>query len=172
MKGMLKSGSPNEQGYTLVEVVSVAAIIGIILAMASIYGKPTIDKYNAESQIRKMCTDLLQARMKAMEKNRQYFVTVNTGNYQVIEDANENGVNDDAVTLQATLKYVISGGSGTSGGTGTVTMDQRGLITSADTYTTIQFSTGSALQADYDCIVMYPTRINIGSTNGTNCIPR
>jgi prepilin-type N-terminal cleavage/methylation domain-containing protein len=166
MKDIFKSGSPNERGYTLIEVVAVAAIIGIILAIAGIYGKPMIDKYNVESQVRKMCADVLQARMKAMEKNRQYFVRVNAGDYQVVEDTNENGVNDDAVVMQTTLKYVISGG------TGTITMDPRGLIVSADTYTTILFSTGSALKADYDCIVMYPTRINIGSTNGTTCTPR
>ena len=43
-----------------------------------------------------MHADLLQARTLAMEKNKQYFVVVNTGSYQIIEDTNENGAIDAA----------------------------------------------------------------------------
>lgn len=164
---MLKFASPNERGFSLVEMVIVVAIIGILLAIASIFGKPWIDKYNAEGQIRQMHADLLQARMKAMEKNKQYFVVVNTSSYQVIEDTNENGTIDvsptDTYLPLVPLKYsVITGG--------TITMDQRGLV-SADTYTTIQFNTLSG-KPEYNCISWNQTRITIGSMNGTNCIPR
>jgi len=168
---MPESWSSNERGYSLIEIATVIAIIGVMLALASIYGKPWVDKYNVEGQIRQMNADLLQARQKAMERNKQYFVKVNTGSYQVIEDTNENGALDasptDTYLPAVTLKYSIVAAT-----TGTVTIDQRGLIISGDTYTTIQFTTGAALKADYDCITMYPTRINIGSMNGTTCKPK
>jgi prepilin-type N-terminal cleavage/methylation domain-containing protein len=167
MKAMQRSKWMHDQGFSLIELVIVVGIISLLLAIAGISGKKWMDRYNAESQIRMMHADLMQTRVKALGRNRQYFVAVNTRSYQVIEDTNENGVlnaspNDTWQTLK-TLNYPVSLG------TGTITMDERGLVTTGTS--TITFNTGSDIP-EYDCMRLYATRINIGRMNGTNCVPR
>lgn len=171
MKAVLKSRSMHDRGFTVIELVIVIAIVSTLVAFAGIYSKQWLDKYRAESQIRMMHADLLQARAKAMEKNKEYFVVVNANSYQVIEDANEDGTADAGDTYQPlnTLNYQVSAG------TGTITMDQKGLISAGTTtegvLLLIQFDTRSGAP-EYNCMQLCPTRINIGRMNGTNCAPR
>jgi len=166
MKAVLKSKSVHDQGFSLLELLVVISIISTLFAIAGIYGKQYVDRYNAESQIRKMHSDLLQARVQAMEKNMLSTVVVNTGSYK-IGFTDDNGV----TTWQPlnTLKYTVSSG------TGTITMDQKGIISAGTTtesiLTLIKFYTGSGTP-EYDCMQLYATRINIGRMNGTNCDPR
>ncbi len=163
----------NASGISLVEMVTVLAIIGILVGIAFVSWKPIVDKYNAESQIRKMQADILQARVKAMERNKSEFIALNTGSYQIVEDTNENGAVDaspaDLWQPLKTIKYPISAG------TGTVIIDSRGLF-STPTSTlgssiSIQFNTGQG-SPEYDCIQILATRINVGKMNGVNCVPR
>ncbi len=163
----------NASGFSLVELVTVLAIISVLAGIAFVSWKPIVDKYNAESQIRMMQTDILQARVKAMERNKAEFIALNPGSYQIIEDTNENGAIDasPADTWQPlkTIKYVISAG------TGTLIVDSRGLF-STPTSTlgssiSIQFNTGQG-SPEYDCFQILATRINVGKMNGVNCVPR
>lgn len=159
-----------EHGISLIELMVVISIISILLVIAGIAGKQWIDQYNAESQIRTMHTDLMQARVRAMEKNRQYFVAVKADGYQVVEDANENGVADASDSWQSpnTLNYQVSAGIGT------ITIDQRGIVSAGtntqDVLMVIEFDTGSATP-EYNCMQLYATRINIGRMNGADCVP-
>jgi prepilin-type N-terminal cleavage/methylation domain-containing protein len=172
MKPVRESTLLHDQGFSLIELVIVVAIMSALLAIAGIYSKQWLDKYKAESQIRTMHTDLLQARAKAMEKSKQYFVVVNNNSYQVIEDTNETGAPDAGDTYQTlnTLKYQVS-----TGGTGTITMDQKGIISAGTTtegvLLVIKFDTGSGTP-EYNCMQLCATRIAIGRMNGTICDPR
>jgi prepilin-type N-terminal cleavage/methylation domain-containing protein len=160
MKAIPESRLLHNKGFSLIELVIVITIILSLAAVVGIYGKQWMDMYKAESQIRQMHTDLLQARAQAMERNMQSAVRVNSGSYQIgLTDDNGNTTWQPAKTLA----YVVSSG------TGTITMDQRGII-SPDTLT-IQFNTGSGTP-EYDCMQLYATRINIGKMNGANCVTR
>ena len=171
---MRESRTRHDRGITLIELVVVMAIIAILLVIAFISGQQWMDRYNAESQIRQMHTDLLQTRVRAMQINRRYFVVVNAGSYEIVEDTNENGTLDvapnDIHQPQKALQFGVS-----SSVPVTLIMDQRGII-STDTSALnilplIQFNTGSAAP-EYDCLQLYATRINIGRMNGANCVPR
>jgi prepilin-type N-terminal cleavage/methylation domain-containing protein len=158
----------NARGFTLSELVVVVAIIGLLLSMAGMSFRTWYDKYKAESQIRMLHADLMQARVSAMQKNKEYFVVINGSNYQVVEDANENGANDDPALEQKTMRYPATSSV-------TVIMDTKGLISTTTSslvnHVDIKFNTGSATP-EYNCIQLYATRINLGRLDGSNCVPR
>lgn len=159
------------RGITLIELIIVITIIGILIVALGFSFQGWMGSYRVESQTKEMYVDLMNARARATQRNRAHFVVVNAGNYQIFEDTNENGSytagTDRAIpgfTTAKTLKY-------SSNWTGTVMMDTRGLVsTNPGPNATIQFNTGTN-NSDYDCIVLFSTRINIGKwdANASKC---
>ena len=167
----------DSRGFSLMELLTVMAIMSALLAIGTIKGKQWMDQYNAESQMRTLHTDLLATRAMAMEKNKQYFVVLNAGSYQIVEDKNDSGGNKpDAADTGQPSKTMLFSPKLTSDPL-YIAMDARGLVS---TYpTAIPLNGGLSIQFDtrntapeYDCLQLYATRINIGRMNGTNCNPR
>lgn len=179
----MKSKIRDNRGFALTELVVVVAIMSVLLGIAGILAKGWFDRYNAESQMRQMHADLLQARLKAMEKNKLHFVLVGPVTYTISEDTNGNGTQDtapdDTILMQKTLKYPAE--SISSNPTSTVALpvnmqiDQRGLISFPSSpnacSVSIRFDTGTA-SPEYDCFEFYATRINLGKWNGGSCETR
>jgi type II secretory pathway pseudopilin PulG len=102
----------NNQGVTLVELVVVMSII-IILAVALAFTyQGWQGRYKVETATKTLYTDLLSARSLATTKGRMHFAdfpiaTSAQTSYSIIEDANDNGVNDDAAlpTFPKTVTY-------------------------------------------------------------------
>jgi len=150
------------RGITLIELIIVISIIGILLIALGFSFEGWMGGYRAESQTKEMYVDLMNARARAMQRNRDHFVVVAANNYQIFEDTNENGTYNAGTDQSAvfinpkTLTYP-------SLWIGTVTLDTRGLVSPNDT---IQFNIGTN-NPDYDCIVLFATRINMGRWNAT-----
>ena len=176
MKIMGKATARPSRGFTLIELLVVIGIIAILLAITGPLAKPWLDKYRAESQIRTMHADLLQARTLAMQKNKEYFVKINSGNYQIIEDTNENGAIDasptDTYGELKPLTYAVSA-TGSVAVPLTLTIDTRGIISAAGLVESawLRFDTRST-QPEFDCLQLYPTRISVGRMDETSCVPR
>lgn len=153
------------QGMTLIELLVVISIISILVVALGFSFQGWVGSYKVESQIKEVYNDLMDARVRAMQRNRAHFVVFNTNNYQVFEDANENESYDGDDTKIAsfrepkTLQYL-------SLWNGTITMNRRGLI--SPNTTTIRFNLGTN-NPDYDCLVLLDTRIYMGRDNGTSC---
>lgn len=156
-----------EDGVTLIELIVAASVVIIIVVALGFGFQGWMGGYNIESQAKEMYADLMNARARAMERNRCHFVVVTANNYQIFEDANENcqynAGTDTALTAFTSPKTLTY----TSNWTGTVTMDTRGMVSPNNT---IRFNTGSSTP-DYDCIVLYSTRINMGKWNGS-CVAK
>ena len=159
-----------DSGVTLIELIVAASVVIIIVVALGFEFQGWMGGYRIENQAKEMYTDLMNARARAMEKNRCHFVVVTANNYRIFEDANENCAynagTDTALptfTSPKTLTY-------TSNWTGTVTMDTRGIVSPDNT---IQFNIGTDTP-DYDCIVLFATRINMGKWNGTtsSCVAK
>jgi prepilin-type N-terminal cleavage/methylation domain-containing protein len=150
-------------GVTLVELVVVITIIGILAVALGFSFQGWLGGYKIEKQAKEMYVDLMNARARAMQRNREHYVVVATGNYQIFEDTNENSTYDagadGAIQGFASAKTLTY----TSNWSGTVTMDTRGLVSPN---ATIQFNIGTN-NPDYDCIILFATRINIGKWNAT-----
>ncbi|MGW8273091.1 MAG: GspH/FimT family pseudopilin [Thermodesulfovibrionales bacterium] len=182
-----------DRGYTLIELLIVLAIIAILLIALAMSYQGWRGKYRVESQTQQLYTDLMEARARAMQRNRAHFVDFTTRTTYAAYDDDSDGaakVPDGDGLLQTgtgasadtrlpgypkTVEYQMT--YGTSGQTAAqIDMDRRGIITAvlggaASPSLTICLFTdtdgdgASDLDPDYDCLAVSETRINMGKLN-------
>lgn len=172
------------KGITLIELTIVVTIIGILAVALGFSYIGWMGKYRVEKTTKDLFTDIMDVRSKALTRGRTYFVDFNTpapaageGCYRVIEDTNNDSVlnNGDTIiipapltvlplTNQKTVKYVIN--VGLAGGGSRITVNRRGIVTPNGS---INFTLPASVVPDYDCLVVFNTRINMGKMNGANC---
>ncbi|MBI1811028.1 MAG: GspH/FimT family pseudopilin [Nitrospirae bacterium] len=157
----------NTRGVTLTELIIVIAIVGILVVALGFSFQDWIGKYKVEAQTKQIYSDLMNARARAMQFNRIYYVqSVGARSYSLIEDANDNSVNDDAAIAgfpKPNFEYDITWGVVAM----PITFDKRGNITNTGT-----ISIASTFSPDYDCIFIEQTRINMGQLSGGNCVAK
>lgn len=175
-------------GVTLVELVVVITIIGILAVALGFSFQGWLGGYKIEKQAKEMYVDLMNARVKAMQRNRTHFIAIAAANYSAYEDTNPPPDGDGNLqiasdTLLPAFPKTLTGyilnwtGSGT-----TITFDTRGL---ASPNGSLWLDTDPAMPSccydnscsvadrykciypDYNCIVLFSTRINIGKWNAT-----
>lgn len=160
------------RGMTLIELIIVITIIGILIFALGFSFQGWIGNYNVERAIKGMYIDLMNARARAVERNRIHFVDLpvaQPNSYVIYEDTNPapdgNGILEtasDATVLQKNLDYTII--PAMAFGLTRFSFDKNGL---GSINGTIRLS--STVNPDYDCIVLSETRINIGKWNGSSC---
>ncbi len=162
------------QGFTLIEVCIVLAIMGILAGLAFVNFSGLANKYSLENQVREMYSDLMNTRLMAMNKNRSHFVVLAAGNYTIYDDTSPAQSGDGMLTIgldtqvqgAKMLKYpmVWTGGS-------QIEFGSRGISRTQKTICVY-----STLRPSYDCIKVSWTRIIMGKlqTQGVcgddNCV--
>jgi prepilin-type N-terminal cleavage/methylation domain-containing protein len=162
-----------EQGFTLVELLIVMTIVGTLAVIATIsFNKMTI-KSNIESQIKQMHSDLMTARIWAMDRSTCHFVLLKAnGSYTVYEDSNNYCSNltppdNDTMQLQRTMTNPILFNNAAPTNNVYPIFDNRGLATITGT-----ISIPDTVGAAYDCILIETTRTSMGLMTGGNCVPK
>jgi prepilin-type N-terminal cleavage/methylation domain-containing protein len=134
----------SQEGFSLVEMITVVAVMGIILAMAAPNFSKWKEKHEINGQAQKVYFDLMLARTTAVKANNDVRVTFNTtsDSYKVHDDTNGDGVEDSGealktITLENNVQFAFNSGisdiDGNSvsaavsfSGSQTVTFDSRG----------------------------------------------
>lgn len=151
-------------GFTLPEVAIVVAIIGILLAIATLNFRQMNNKYTIESYTKEIHALLMRARNDASTSNIQRVVTLAANQIQVTSDTNGNGVvnaGEPTITYpyrQFALQFANN----------PIIFDRRG-IANAVVNQTLQIVHNGDATPSTDCIVVSATRINIGRMTGGVC---
>ncbi len=88
-----------KRGFTLVEMVIVIALLAIIAAIAAPHFQTYMAQRRLNGAARLVMTDLMDARMKAVSENNQFKVFfLDTHQYKVLDDENNNGTEDTGET--------------------------------------------------------------------------
>lgn len=163
-----KAGSA---GFTLVEILIAVAIAGILTVLAISAFEGFNEKYRVEGETKQLYADLMDARGRAMQRNRAVFVQIGADRYNTYEDTDPapdgDGVLDNTadtpvanVNVRHAITAVLAGG-------GNFTFNRKGI---ANDNGTIRFSWTT--QPDYDCITVRATRIKMGQMNAGTCVEK
>jgi prepilin-type N-terminal cleavage/methylation domain-containing protein len=157
-------------GFTLVEIMIALAIVGIVVMLATSTFQGMMEKYRVEGETKQMFADLMDARGRAMQRNRSFFVQINANDYKTYEDTTPapdgDGLLDnttDTLVAGVTVRHTIIPTAGLSG----FRFNRNGIASATGT---IRLS--STALPDYDCITMNATRIKMGQYIGTNCVEK
>ncbi len=155
----------NIRGMTLIELMTVVAILGVLVVILGFSFQGWIAKFKVEDQTKRLYADISDARARAMQKKRMTFVelaVLSSNRYRTFEDSNTppdgNGTLEtagDTRVVDTTTAYSIN-----PAGT-TFSFDREGLSSFSGTIRLI-----STISPDYDCITIQPTRIRIGRYDG------
>ena len=143
----------NIDGFTIIELVVVIAIIATLLAMSTISFNTWLVRHRVEAQVRQMIADFNELRVRALTMKQRHSITLNASSYVF---RSYNSEEEDLFT----------GGTIIPGGNRTVTYKLRKDATTyyaADVYEIDQRGTNvSSVTTIY---LEYP-----GTTPGLNCI--
>ena len=172
----------NKNGFSLTELIIVVAIMSILFGIAGISGKAWLDRYRVEGQMKTLFTDLMNARLSAMQKSRTYFVIFSPSEaaatqYTIYEDRHPADMaspperdgdevlqtDTDTRVTQTNLNPAYS----LTSAAGEIYFNSRGLVPGLVGTRTIRVigSFGSA----YDCIVVSLTTTRMGAWDGSEC---
>jgi prepilin-type N-terminal cleavage/methylation domain-containing protein len=169
---MSRSGNRlmNKRGFSLTELITVIAILSTLIAIAGFYGRNMLVGSQVESQTREMFTDLMNARVNAMQRNHVFFVTLAANQYAIYEDSDENEEYDpgDRLVKQKTTSYALATSS-------TMTFFKFTTCGTCDHLVSEPTNTihiVSTAAPTFDCIILSTTRLLMGKWNGTDCTPQ
>lgn len=159
----------NRHGLTLVEVVTVVAILGILAVALGFSFQGWLAKYKVEDETKRFYADLSDARARAMQKKRVTFVDLALNRYRTFEDTSPQPDGDGTLTAGADApisdiqtQYTID--KALTGGVSRFRFDKEGLASVSG-----QIRLVSTLSPDYDCITIQKTRIRMGRFYGGIC---
>ena len=169
-----------ESGVTLTELIVVVAIVAILAVALGFSYQGWMGRYKMEKQIKGIYTDLMDARARAMGRDRNFLADFPTAtSYRVAaDDDGDNAVDPPPAgevlpTFPKTLEYPMAGG-------GLIMFDSRGLVYTiaggnavlidppATPLVTLRLAAVGQPDyepPDYDCIELTASRIKMGLWN-------
>lgn len=143
-----------QNGFTLLELILVVAIVGTILAIVTLNFHQMNEKYRVESCTREIYTILMKARNDASRTNTTGSVVLTA--HQVTSAAGT--VNYPRFTISFSASTIV--------------FNSRGILDNVSDQTIFIEGYSADVSPAIDCIVISATRINMGKKTGVNCAQR
>jgi len=157
-----------EKGFSLVELMVVIAIVGVLAIALGYTYEGWMGRYKVEKATKDLYTDLMTARVNAMTRQRMYFVAINAANYSMSADTNDSAALDAGDAVQPTFPKAVEYALNENFAGNVLSFDKRGVVSPNGS---IWFTT--TMDSDYDCIVIFSTRVNMGKRDGGgNCVAK
>jgi prepilin-type N-terminal cleavage/methylation domain-containing protein len=157
-------------GFTLVEILITIAIVGILLVLAVGNFGGMNEKYKVEAETKQLYADLMDARGRAMQRNRVFHAQITVNGYNTFEDTDPvpdgdaNLTGSDTPVTSVTVDHDIT----TTAGLSNFRFNRNGI---ASVTGDIRFA--STARPDYNCITILPTRIKMGQyIGGGGCVEK
>ena len=183
MSGAMTRGMKkiDKNGVTLIELVVAVAVIGILVLALGFSFEGWMGRYKAESQIKELYSDLMNAKVTAMQRNRTCFVSLTTTRYTVYEDTNPAPDGDGLLQTASDRRMLRKDLEGNSpitwSGAVQVEFNKKGIANNDKT-----ICSSKDVDADYDCIEISALKINTGklttgifsggACDATNCVTK
>ena len=165
-KPVFEKISGGQEGFSLVELLIVIALIGILLGIASLQFASWSRQAILQQELKQMYSALTDARTRAMTRNsNQGVLLVNGNQYALQNDLNNDGDFGDAGEIGAvtTVRSQIRWG-GNVPANDSVIFNARGHVTTLGTISMVNND-----GATQDCIIMDVARISLGRMTGGAC---
>ncbi len=161
----LQSTGRGESGITLVELLVVLTIVVVLMVALGFQYSGWQGKYNVESQVKGLYSDLVSARARAMQTavtvsatfpdSTHYSITQNKPVSNAMSASSEDDSTSPATITARDITTVV------------ISFDKKGLIAcpvllTAATQPKGVISFTSTVHPDYDCIVLSQTMIGMG----------
>jgi prepilin-type N-terminal cleavage/methylation domain-containing protein len=146
----------DRDGFTLVELIVVVAIVGILLAIVTPNFQDYTKRSNIDGQTKMLFADLQEARGRSLFERKTVSVALTSNVLKVYSSATVS------VTplIQKTLKHPV-----TLTNSALITFESGGICNSATPASDQLICVQTENSAAYDSIIISPTRIKMGKRN-------
>jgi prepilin-type N-terminal cleavage/methylation domain-containing protein len=162
-----------EDGFSLVELIVVMAIIGALLAITALDFRTWSVKSAMERQARELQSDINNARLTAVQKKRFQRINLKASSYtfasySTVAEYDAGGAGTTTTTKNLSYPLAIADTSIDIDTSGLLLNDTPdGLLIQAKPVKVV-IQGGS--KASVDCVQITPARIGLGKYDGTNCV--
>jgi len=157
-----------QSGFSLIELLTVIAVIAILLSISSLAFNSWQKKADLEAQTREMRADIVDARARSLQQKKEHRITFQPTSYVMKSYSSENEPRTSGTTvISKNLRYTLTLPTSNF----FTEYDIRGLMTTNASVPPDPTIVVTPLTVDsaVNCIVIASSRINIGKMNGATC---